>query len=576
MAHERLGHAGIHAIHAHMVRIVGSPTERELGQVARADHEATELVGKVHKDLGAFAGLGVLVGDIRHARVVADVGEMRAHGLADRDGAEVDAQLLGQALGVGLGTARRAEAGHGHRMDARTRQAEHVEGAHRDKQGERGVEATRQADDGRTGTGMGKARLEAGGLQVENLLARRGALRGVRGHERHARRGAQHIEGGVEQQLRVLGGKDRGLIRSIRDGLAADRGALTGLREAEIDRLQTTHAPLAGTPRVGAAALGGEFFQVHIGHGHLAREQRRGRHDRAVLGDEVLTREDEVGGGLALARVRVGIGAVQARALTGHEATAVRRLAHDLTRRARVQNDRRAAGKRHVNRGRVGDPQVLADLDADAHVLEAGIGTGVDDTVHERHGVLAGERDESRPVHGRGREPALLVKLAVVGQMAFDGEAQQAPRAACGDAVVDVLTMRHGQAHGEQQRRVGRVLEQGGERGLASAQQGAVVEKVAAGITRKAELGQGQHARTGADGRVDALENGGGVAGHVTHADLGRGRGDAQIPVAHRDLVRCLTCGLDLVHASLLNCSSFTTPIVPAQADGSAADQRRI
>ena len=46
---------------------------------------------------------------------------------------------------------------------------------------------------------MGEARLEAGGLQVENLLAARGALRGVRGHERHARRGAQHVEGGIEQ-----------------------------------------------------------------------------------------------------------------------------------------------------------------------------------------------------------------------------------------------------------------------------------------------------------------------------------------------------------------------------------------
>ena len=336
------------------------------------------------------------------------------------------------------------------------------------------------------------------------------------------------------------------------------------------------HAPLAGAPCVGAPALGHELLQIHIGHGHLAREQRSARHDRAVLSDEVLAREDKIGGGLALARVGVDVGAVQARALTRHEAAAVRRLAQDLTRRARVQNDRRAAGKRHVNRGRVGDPQVLADLDADAHVLEAGVGTGVDDVAHKRHGVLAGERDEPRPVHGCGREPALLVKLAVVGQVAFDGEAQQTPRAACGDAVVDVLAMRDRQADREQKRRVGRVLEQAGERGLSCAQEGAVVKEIAAGVTGEAELGQGQHARTGANGRVDALENGRGVASHIPHADLGRGRGDAQIPVAHRDLTRCLASGLDLVHASLLNCSSFTTPIVPAPADGRAADKRRI
>ena len=182
-----------------MIGVVGCPTERKLGQVARADHEAAELVGKVHKDLRAFAGLGVLVGDVRHTRVVADVGEMRANGLADRDGAKVDAQLLGQALGVGLGAARRAEAGHGHRMDARAGQPQHIEGAHRDEQGERGIEATRQADDGRVGTGMGKARLETGGLQVQDLLAARGATRGIRGYERCTRCGAQHIEGGIEQ-----------------------------------------------------------------------------------------------------------------------------------------------------------------------------------------------------------------------------------------------------------------------------------------------------------------------------------------------------------------------------------------
>lgn len=305
------------------------------------------------------------------------------------------------------------------------------------------------------------------------------------------------------------------------------RSRLRGAHEAEIDREAVTDVPLAGAPCVGAAALGNELLKVHVGHGHIAREQGGARHKRAVLGDEVLAREHEVGGGLALTGVGVRVGAVQPCALAAHEAAAVTRLADDLAGGARVQDDRRAVVERHAHRGRVGDPEVLADLDADAHVLEAGVGAGVHHIGHERHGPPAGERDETHSVQRGRSEPALLIELAVVGQMAFNRQAQQFAGAAHRHAVVEALPVRHGQAHAEQQRRVGRVLEQTLERGLARAQQGAIVEQVAAGVARQAQLGQDQDARAGTRGGVDALQNGRGVARDVAHANLGRGCRDA-------------------------------------------------
>ena len=70
-------------------------------------------------------------------------------------------------------------------------------------------------------------------------------------------------------------------------------------------------------------------------------------------------------------------------------------------------------------------------------------------------------------------------------------------------------------------------FEQALERGLARAQQGAIVEQVAAGVARQAQLGQDQDARAGTRGGVDALQNGRGVARDVAHANLGRGGRDA-------------------------------------------------
>ena len=129
-----------------MVAVVGGPAERQLGEVAGADDEAALLVGHVHEDLRALARLGVLVGDVVDGLVVPDVGEVLAHGGGDANLAQLSAHGTGELAGVVVGAVRSAEAGHGHRDDAVARKSQQVEGAHGHEQGERGVQAAREAD----------------------------------------------------------------------------------------------------------------------------------------------------------------------------------------------------------------------------------------------------------------------------------------------------------------------------------------------------------------------------------------------------------------------------------------------
>ena len=121
IAHQRLRHPRVDVIHRHVIAVVGAPAQRQLRKIARADVEAADLVGDVHQNLCPFARLGVFVGHIVLALVVADVPEVPPHGVADRDRPQRRAQVLGQPLGVAARAHRGAEAGHGDGDDPRPR-----------------------------------------------------------------------------------------------------------------------------------------------------------------------------------------------------------------------------------------------------------------------------------------------------------------------------------------------------------------------------------------------------------------------------------------------------------------------
>lgn len=130
MAHKRLGHARVDGVHAHVVAVIGSPAERQLRQVARADDKTASLVGQIHQNLRTLARLAVLIGHVLDGRIVLNVLEVLLHGRVDRNLAEAHAQVAGEQLGIRLGAMRRAKAGHGHGSDARARQPQRIEGTH--------------------------------------------------------------------------------------------------------------------------------------------------------------------------------------------------------------------------------------------------------------------------------------------------------------------------------------------------------------------------------------------------------------------------------------------------------------
>ena len=62
---QRLGHRGVDVVVRHLVAdAVGGPAERQLGQVAGAEHDPPVVVGQAEQVRGPLAGLDVLVGDV--------------------------------------------------------------------------------------------------------------------------------------------------------------------------------------------------------------------------------------------------------------------------------------------------------------------------------------------------------------------------------------------------------------------------------------------------------------------------------------------------------------------------------
>ena len=444
MAHKRLGHARVDGVHAHVVAVIGSPAERQLRQVAGTDDKAASLVGQVHQNLRTLAGLAVLVGHVLHGRIVLNVLKVLLHSRVDRNLAEAHTQVAGKRLGIGLGAMRRAKARHGHGCDTGARQPQRIEGTHGHKQCQRGVQATRKADDRSLGTCVGKAGLEARSLQIEDGLATLGQVAMVGRHKRRAGEDAVDVERIAQDRLfgqhalkRKFNG--RGLRRIVR-----------------------------ARPRRRATALGNQTVEVNIGNRHIAGKELRRRQLRAVFVDEVLARKDHIGRGLAFARVCIGIGTVQARTLIGDEAAAIVCLTDNLVRGRRVEDHRRT-GKRHLGRRGRRHPQVLANLNAKYHVLSALVAAAVDKPRTQRNRTLTGKFNP-HGICGRRSKPAALVELAIVGQILLGREAQKLTRAAHGGAVVDILGNCNGKTDGKDNRQLTSHIEDMHQSSLAGMQ----------------------------------------------------------------------------------------------------------
>ena len=163
--------AGVDAVHAHVVAVVGGPAQGQLGEIPGAHHQAARLVGDVHEHLGALPGLAILKGHVVVVHGLANVPEMLLHRRADVDALQGGPQPPGQLHGVVPGAVGGAEAGHGDGDDVAGWPVQQLHGHGGDQDGQGGVQPAGQAHHRRRGAGVLQPLLQAQGGHLQNFIA---------------------------------------------------------------------------------------------------------------------------------------------------------------------------------------------------------------------------------------------------------------------------------------------------------------------------------------------------------------------------------------------------------------------
>ena len=450
MAHERFRHVGVHAVHAHVVAVVGRPAEGQLAQIARADDEPARAVGEVHELERAHAGLAVFIRHVERGFVLPDVGKVAVDGARDRDLLKCHAQLLAEDLGVRARAVRRAEARHRHGQHVLCRAAEPLHRVHGHEQRKAAVQSAGDADDGGLGVRVGNALGQPVGLHGEDELAALGA-------------------GGIV-------GRDE---RRRRDG---PRERHLPQRQVEHDRLVSR---ALGLERRAAAALADHAAEVELRVGAARAEGLRFCQQRAVFADEVVRGKDHVGRGFSVAGVGVEIRAQQPRRLLAHERAAVVGLADRLVAGREVCDHGRAR-ERVVRARRQRSPQILAHLGREAKLRH--LRAAKQQLRAERH-LLPGKAQRAH-AGGCGVELPLFVKLAVVRQVRFRHQTQQLPVADDGGAVIELAVHRDRQAHECDKVEPRARLQHGGEPFGCGALERLLEKQVAARVAGQPQFGE--------------------------------------------------------------------------------------
>ena len=277
-----------------------------------------------------------------------------------------------------------------------------------------------------------------------------------------------------------------------------------------------------------SAALAGQLLHVDL------RDQKAAvkpplRQQRAVFRDHLVGAEHHVGGGFPLAGAGIDIAAQELCRLHGHQLAAVGVLSDEVVAGRQVADN---GGSRlgHADGGRVRCPQVLADLKTQLQVRQI---LAFKDLFRAKgYQFLAAEGDVIILCRRRSKL-ALLVKFTVIGQMGLGHQAQDLSLLYNRRAVIQFVVYPHRHAHGGDHLQIPGGLQHRGERLLRPPQQGLLIEQVAAGVARQAQLRQHQHL----DPRLFRLAHHGkgllGVVVAVRQAQLGRAAGHRDKTVFH-------------------------------------------
>ena len=291
---------------------------------------------------GALAGLHVLVGDVVRAlalrRRVADALEHQLRRGADVDLLGRDAERAHQLVRAVERVPAGAEAGQRVAEDVPARQAEPLEGAHRDQCRLRRVEPARDADHHLLDPGGGEALHQPLHLDVVHLRAALVAACRVGGHVREAL--------DVPPQRH-----------------AARRHADVEVDAPEVAQPRCVRLRVVAEARHARAFLA-QVIEVEVGgdQAGLGGEADRFREPLAVLVDQRVAVPGEVGGGLAGTRGGVQAAGDAARGMRGAQQPPIVRLADGDVAGGEV-GQHRGAGERGQRARRQRDPQVLAHLE---------------------------------------------------------------------------------------------------------------------------------------------------------------------------------------------------------------------
>ena len=494
---------------AHLVAdAVGAPAERQLRQVAGADHQPAALVGEAEQVIGPEARLHVLEGDVVDRLAcrerVPHVGQHLARGGADVDLRAGDAQRVHQSPGIALGRLAGGEAGESEAQDRGPRQSDAVGRLGRHDQRVRRIEPARHADHQRLRTGRDHALGQPLDLDVERLVTIGVELLGRVGDEGEA--------------ADVADQADVGGAGAVLEGDAAEACLrMAGECRGVVERAEAQ--PLLRDP-----------FQVDVTQHYLriVAEARRLGDQLAQLVNHPLAVPGEIGGALARSGGGVDVGADRAHRLRGAQQLALARLADRDVRCRQVAAHQRAR-QRAQRRRRGGGPVILADFGVEYEVGEVGRG---EDQVGAERRLLPGDRDRQPGQPVAAREPALLVIFAVVGQECLGHHAQHATARDRDRAIVEApgaWQRRADQQHrGELRARRDHLGQRGLGRGVCCRLQVEVVD----GVGTDVEFGKDQQVGAACVALAGQRDRRGGVGRCVADAGDRRAGADADHAVA--------------------------------------------
>ena len=157
MPHQRLWNPCIHAVHGHMIAIIGGPAQCQLRHISRPDDQSSLLIGNIHQHLSPLSGLTILVGHIMAGDILSDIPKMNLHRFFDIYLPKQNPQSPGKTAGIVISSVCGAETRHGHCHDSLSVHTQHIKCADCHQKRERGIQSPGNTQHSRGQSGVFKA-----------------------------------------------------------------------------------------------------------------------------------------------------------------------------------------------------------------------------------------------------------------------------------------------------------------------------------------------------------------------------------------------------------------------------------